>query len=749
MRPETFLGRNMAVAALLLCSILSYGMPARGGLAIYTQPDGTTFTARLRGDEFYRIFTDVSGRALIQDEDGWYCYAVYDGEGRKISTGYRVGQETPEAVLAESGNIPFGKLVENARLKRAETYQARAGKEPLMKRLNRMKATKAGTSDNTKKGIVILAQFKDIKFRYTRENFINMLSLEGYKAFGATGSAKDYFNDQFQGMYDFEFVVSEIVTMKNNRKYYGTDGNGGDRAHEMVWEACMAADAGGMDFSQFDGDSDGEVDNVFVFFAGGDEAQYAGEECIWSHAWYLIDGAYYPESKVTFDGVRVNSYACSSELATTQIDKNHIATGFTFTGIGTFCHEYSHTLGLPDFYDTNKEEDGLSDALWYTTSLMDGGGYNNGGNTPPSYNAIEKDMLGIEPAIDIYDGTLTLAGIASGGVTYKIANPDAPKEFFLIECRDNSGWDKYIGGSGLLVYHIDRTDNLAGYSTIYKKDFTAKERWDYNEVNANADYECADLIEAEPPGQNAVYIQPIFFPRTGKTSYTPEFRYGGLSKVSLTDITKNDGSITLTVTGTGLSAPTPKARDIRKQVFQDYAIIRWKSNIAYSEPFTFEYRGGTDKEWKKMSIASHSGSETGDYTVMLTGLSANTAYEIKLYATNEDVYVSEDFTTAAYQKGVRPYIYLKGIDGRAQSGTMPKDLKFPLVIYNAKDAEAIEWTFNDRPVKMEIGTGSETDESFRLETDGCFRSATEGILKAIIHFKSGQVDVIEKQIILN
>ena len=159
---------------------------------------------------------------------------------------------------------------------------------------------------------------------------MNMLTREGYSANGATGSAREYFNQQFNGKYEFSFDVTDIVTVSNSRSYYGgNDANGDDlRPHKMVMEACELVDSK-VDFSKYDQDGDGEVDNVFVFFAGLDEDAGASEDHIWSHAWYIKDGA---GRNLELDGVLINRYACASELEGSSYQESYM------TGIGTFCH---------------------------------------------------------------------------------------------------------------------------------------------------------------------------------------------------------------------------------------------------------------------------------------------------------------------------------------------------------------------------------------------------------------------------
>ena len=442
-----------------------------------TQPDGSVFTAICAGDEFRKTVTTLQGQAIICGTDGWWCYAIYNSDGSKYSSGYHVGEDAPAEVLIGSGNIPHEVLAERARLRRNPTGPD--AEESLMKRVMKSKGLQTRSDGKaTKHGIVILAEYSDVKFRHSRQELVDLVTKKGYSSNGATGSAKDYFESQFNGMYEFSFDVSQIVTLSNRRAYYGQNDSYGDDAHpaEMIAEACTLADKAGIDFSLYDDDGDTFVDNVFVFFAGEDEAEDPtnNEDCIWSHSWYVKSGA---GITINLDGKKIDQYACTSEL------KREVKGGYSLTGIGTFCHEFSHTLGLPDFYDTDYEDNGWAMGLWNSTSVMDGGNSNNGSNTPPFFNVIEREIMGLaEPQTLTHNGTYTLKPIHANGQTYKIPS-DSPDEYYLLECRGNKDWDEYIGGYGLLIYHIDKSSMKA---------------WEVsNTVNVDPQQQLADLIEAD------------------------------------------------------------------------------------------------------------------------------------------------------------------------------------------------------------------------------------------------------------
>ena len=278
---------------------------------LLTQPDGYTFTAYLKGDEYGHILKTSDGCAVVKDDNGYYCYAWFDSMGLRYSSGYAYGDpDAPADAVTASRQIPHGQIAAAASERKTEV--ARDTREPLLKRVMRAKGRTKADGPVRKHGIVILAQFKDVAFTRTKQEFEAMLTEEGYSVNGATGSAVDYFNDQFKGKYEFDFTVSDIVTLPKNRAYYGkNDPSGQDlRPAEMIKDACNQADRT-VDFSIFDDDMDGEVDNVFVFYAGGDEAENGDGDCIWSHAWYVKDGA---DIDLTLDGKRINRYACTAEL---------------------------------------------------------------------------------------------------------------------------------------------------------------------------------------------------------------------------------------------------------------------------------------------------------------------------------------------------------------------------------------------------------------------------------------------------
>lgn len=700
------------------------------------QPDGTAFDARLKGDEFFRVATTLEGNAIIQDEDGWWCYAIFDDEGRRGSSGWKVGGKTPSPILHESRQIPYEVLSAAAAEKRLRIQSLHTASDSRP-----VPATKNG-NETIKHGIVILAQFEDVRFRYGKQDFTDLLTQDGYSRNGASGSAKEYFDEQFSGKLEFRFEVSDIVTLPGKRSEYGanlSDGQDKDPTR-MVIEACQKADDM-IDFTLYDDNNDGEIDNVFIFFAGGDEAEGAGEDCIWSHSWYVSDGA---GQNVVLDGKMLNRYACCSELTRRSIGGT---IDETIVGIGTFCHEYGHTLGLVDLYDTDYAgSGGESASLWVWTSLMDGGNQNNLGNTPPHLNAIEREMLGIcEPVRIKTDGSYSLGPIDKTNTVYRL-DTDNEDEYYLLECRSGTGWDSHIGGKGMLVYHIDKSDRNSGYSEFYGKDLKASERWgNANEVNCRPDHQCADLLEAdgredsalEMPHINESYgnISTIFFPQAGISSIDPghilRFWSGAIGPIRISDIRWDNEALRFDVCGTTGDNVPPAVSKITVETFTDAAILQFESDSPFEGNAVVEWGRSGDKTETFISEAY----EPGKFAILLENLQPdNKTYNVTVcleYGGVKGESRSTSFMTRKAPTVSWPYIYMNGVHQNSD-GTLPYGSRLPLRVANAAGASEIIWTYNGRQISV--------------SGDQYYKVTENGTLKANIRWEDGTEDTIIKEI---
>ena len=419
----------------LLCLVLSvWAVPAKRGVWCFLSlVDGTEVKAQLVGDEFLHYYVSEDGTKYVQDE----------------ATGL------------------YRKMTDEVTARRRSAVR-RAQAQGRQKRMLR-KAQASNAFQGTKKGLIILVQFTDSKFKSGHDVALykRIANEANYSGNNFRGSIKDYFKAQSHGLFELDFDVAGICQLQHTYAYYGKNSNDNDvRAGQMVAEACLWAHEHGTDFSKYDWDGDGEVDQVFVLYAGHGEASYDKDpDTIWPHMHYLSASDY--RKSLSLDGVTVDTYACSSEL---NGDGN-------LDGIGTFCHEFSHCMGFPDLYDT-------SYAGWFGMGdfdLMCSGSYNGDSKCPAGYSAYEKaqcgwltlkDMTNIEQETSI----VGVQPMSADGDAYIIKNKGHEDEYYILENRQKTGWDSYLPASGLMITHVD-----------YDADI-----WDWNMPNTSGKYEDAN-----------------------------------------------------------------------------------------------------------------------------------------------------------------------------------------------------------------------------------------------------------------
>lgn len=486
----------LLIEILTLCTICTcWGVPAKRGWIDVRKTDGTTVQAELVGDEFWHGLVTRDGNLL-----------------REVKTGLF---EVTEQNIAD---VDMVTAKAQSRLKQVETAYKKmtAGRAG-----DNMKPMGIGDRNFPGKVLVILVSFSDKAFIKTNAAFNKMLNEETGICNNKSGSVKQYFQNSSYGRYNPTFDVYGPYTLNNTCSYYGGNSGGSDRnAMQMIADAAsmLAADQGNDVFRQYDCNNDGYVDNIFVFYAGYGENAGGGSNCIWPHQSYV-----YPDwvsGTTTYSGVTLANYACTCELSGNS--------GTTMSGIGSFCHEFSHVIGLPDMYDTEYSGHRTC-SLW---DVMDAGNYLNNEHTPPAYSAYERFYLGwLQPTVLSEPGTLTLFDINDGqGQAYLISaterhNLDGaypnPEEFFLLENRQQKGWDTYLPGKGMLITKV-RYDEY---------------KWASNTVNNSKNDMGVDIIEAD--GVKGYYAQASdAFPGTANvTSYYP------YSNQPLTEIENDFGSI--------------------------------------------------------------------------------------------------------------------------------------------------------------------------------------------------------------
>ena len=499
----------------LVSAVCLWAVPAYRGWQTKAQPNGTEITVRQIGDEFFHYWETEDGQIAEEQADGTF-----------VITGERV-----------------------------PTAEQAAAKHQAAKAMHYTPHKAIGQLNLAPRGLLVLVQFSNVSFAAGNDStaFSNMLNQAGYNYNGATGSAIDYFKAQSNNQYSPAFDVVGPVTLPNTRVYYGEEGTiGGYKQDDMyiadfVIDAVAAADAMGCDFSQYDNDHNGYVDFVYFIYAGKGQANGGTSETIWPHNWELNSALYFHQTHgtsgysytsnatnlPTYDGKRINNYACSAEL---RKDGER-------SGIGTFCHEFGHVMGLPDYYVTT--DDASNKNKYYDPgawSIMDYGSYNNNEMTPPNYSAFDKyymgwltpDVLAKNAQLDV---TLTTdyasAYQINGGSTLKAVKTE--QRLWYLENRQKTGWDTYLPGHGMLAWEVTYSNSN------WKNNAPNNEDVGYTIVTAN------DITRPYTPCE--------YFTDENSTSGTP---FPGTSNVTvftpatgcaLTNIAENAGVITFKYNG--------------------------------------------------------------------------------------------------------------------------------------------------------------------------------------------------------
>lgn len=461
------------------CSILA--IPAKRTLKSVRQSDNTTISILLVGDENVHFYITTDSIPVFETNND-YCYGYIKNDSLFISS--QIAHNQSERKEEE---LCYIKKTKNDVMSYLANTSNIALKTNCL-RLNKSHPTKSlgigRTFEGEKRGLVILVDFANLSMASDDAHilFNRLFNERGYSDNGSIGSVHDYFYDQSYGKFDLSFdVIGPVKVSKNyeyyggNSEYYGIDKN----ARDMVVEACQMVE-GKVNFKDYDWDGDGEVDQVFIIYAGYGEHSGAPSNTIWPHENILGD------KSITIDGVRINTYACSSELI-----------GFfgkTISGIGTPCHEFCHCLGIPDFYDTDYSG-AFGMSYW---DVMNSGSYagpKGYGEVPYGFTAYERWIAGWLEPIELTQTQkiLNLANLGDTPEAYIIYNEGNRNEYYLIENHQSSGWFKYVDTfddiHGMVITHVDY-DSYA---------------WSKNIVNPSPDHQRMTIIPADNSYGNNEY----------------------------------------------------------------------------------------------------------------------------------------------------------------------------------------------------------------------------------------------------
>ena len=517
---------RLAIAACLLCFFVcsAFPAPAWPHKVMYAQADGTSLAVYVQGDERLHYYVSEDDCVLLPDGKGSLRYAEVAADGRAVSTGM-VAHAADVRSVAERlyvQSIDKARVIESLSSEYDDIRRGAAVKSAVEASVSGLPGEIAQTFPTVGniRGLIILAEFTDKKFARDdiRDLYDDMANDENYAGPYASGSIKSYFKAQSCGKFVPEYDVVGPVVLPHDMAYYGLD----ERASELMIDACKAADTDtDVDFSQYDFNEDGKVDFVFVVYAGYGQAQGGPEETVWPQA---VDLTY--ESWDMYDGLYLGQAACSCELRGYE--------GENMDGIGTFCHEFSHILGLPDIYDVAYS--GMAGMV--TWDVMCKGLYNDDSKTPAGYTAMDKYTVGwLEPVVlDAPAMNLTLKPFSESNEAYFIVCGADNNEYFTLENRQQTGWDKALGGHGLIISQIHYDKSL----------------WNSNRVNTTSvGYEHVALIAADGHASEDTEAGDPFPGETGNTQYTdtsmPGARWHSTSAAvdcPITNIRENDGMIT-------------------------------------------------------------------------------------------------------------------------------------------------------------------------------------------------------------
>lgn len=424
----------LTIAVTMCCSMLK-AAPAKPVPFTHTQSDGTAVTLMMRGGERNHSLMTLDGLTVQRAVNGDYCYAV--------------GGAVSDVLAHDEGRRGIEEMAFVSAYRNQMALQVNIRRSPRREESNDNPQVPTTGSPRIP---IILVNYSDVKFIDANPvaTFENQFNEKEY-------SSLHYFQDQSRGLFSPQFDILGPVELPQSRAYYGNNVRRyGQEVDEelgtMIYDACTGLTD--VNFSDYDNDGDGYVDVVVVLYAGVGEAQawrYVPES-VWPCQWDMQEALAWNCSTTgpfQLNGVTINKFAVFNELDGSNDNSTRI------DGVGTFCHEFGHCLGLPDFYDTEGYSYGMSN--W---DIMDNGCYLNNGHRPAGYTSYERHFMGwmdlVAPKLNTH---YALEPLNAGGDAVKVVNDANPDEYYLLEYRVKSGWDEYLPAEGIMILHVDYDKN--------------------------------------------------------------------------------------------------------------------------------------------------------------------------------------------------------------------------------------------------------------------------------------------------
>lgn len=476
---------------MLSFALRLYAVPAYPNPIKIKQPDGTTLTITLKGDEWKKWASTPDGYTLLKNKDRIYEYAIINKDGNLIPSGVRASEINlrnlqEKSLLSKTQKNLFFSQSQSIAIQQITKIKLQESSQP----------EKAFPTSGSRKLVCILIGFTDLQFTLTQNDYDILFNQVGYNYDGAIGSVRDFYLTNSYNLLDITTTVVGPYTAANNMAYYGAndanDNNNDIRPRELITEAVHLANPN-VNYANYDNNNDGNVDGVYVIYAGYGEEAGASDDAIWAHKWGI--------TPIQLDGKWVSTYSCSAEYRGNS--------GMGISRIGVICHEFGHVLGAPDFYDTNYSNGGsyTGTGSW---DMMAGGSWGGGdGRSPAHHNGYTKWAYynWITPQEITQSGYYSLRNAAQ----YKdcfIFTSATSNEFWFLENRQQIGFDASIPGHGLIIYHVDEN----GIATAG------------NQINATHPqymYPVAANATDNPPNYGTINSASCPFPGTAnKTSFT-------------------------------------------------------------------------------------------------------------------------------------------------------------------------------------------------------------------------------------
>mgnify|MGYP004572142539 FL=1 len=451
----------LSIAFALMGIASGFAAKAHTALTTITQSDGSQLTIRLHGDEHVSWYSTADDVLLVQVGSNYYVAQVEEDGTLKA---------TPQLAhnAGERGTVE--EQVINNQNKEKFLNLLNAEPQALAKPIGTVTPAYF-PHKGSPKALVILVEFQDVKFKTSDPVATFTHYLKGadgeatpkannaYVTKGMVnyGSVSQYFKDMSQRKFTPQFDIVGPVTVSKNSAYYGSNTGGTDaNFKEMIAEACKNVSTN-VNFADYDQDNDGYIDLVYIIYAGYSES-FGGNsaDCLWPKSGSATFNEPGTNISLKLNGKMISRYGINNELNGTP--KNWIDGKPLLNGIGLFCHEFSHTMGLPDLYPTVEASrvDNQNPEYW---DLMDGGEYTYSGYFPTPYSPWEMDVMDWTAPIELGDEAkqVNLDSYANSRTAYKINGEN--DEYLLIQNIQTEGWwsgiTQAFKTTGMLVWRID------------------------------------------------------------------------------------------------------------------------------------------------------------------------------------------------------------------------------------------------------------------------------------------------------